>query len=144
MTKVGASVGAGAPPDLMAVDLIYVPQFAASNQLTDITEQAKALSYFDKLSPSHVRLATYEDKIFGVPFNAEGSYLIYNKESLHEGRSRPGESAQDVGRNCRRRSQDHGAGRRHLRLLLLGCMPGLQRLHLPASDVGERRRRDQR
>ena len=79
MTKVGASVGAGAPPDLMAVDLIYVPQFAAANQLTDITDLAKGLSYFDKLSPSHVRLATYDGKIFGLPFNAEGSYLIYNK-----------------------------------------------------------------
>jgi len=80
MTKVGASVGAGAPPDLMAVDLIYVPQFAAADQLTDITEFSKALSYFDNLSPSHVRLATFEDKIYGLPFNAEGSYLIYNKD----------------------------------------------------------------
>lgn len=80
MTKVGASVGAGAPPDLMAVDLIYVPQFAAANQLTDITAEAKALPYYDNLSPSHFRLATYGDKIFAVPFNAEGSYLIYNKD----------------------------------------------------------------
>jgi len=79
MTKVGASVGAGAPPDLMAVDLIYVPQFAAANQLTEITDLAKALPYFDKLSPSHVRLATFDGKIFGLPFNAEGSYLMYNK-----------------------------------------------------------------
>lgn len=78
MTKVGASVGAGAPPDLMAVDLIYVPQFAAASQLTDITDLAKALPYFDKLSPSHVRLATYDGKIFGLPFNAEGSYLMYS------------------------------------------------------------------
>jgi len=79
MTKVGASVGAGAPPDLMAVDLIYVPQFAAAGQLTDITDLAKGLPYFEQLSPSHVRLATYDGKIFGLPFNAEGSYLIYNK-----------------------------------------------------------------
>ncbi len=84
MTKVGASVGAGAPPDLMAVDLIYVPQFAAVDQLTDITDLAKALPYFDKLSPSHVRLATYDDKIFGLPFNAEGSFLMYNKGLFKE------------------------------------------------------------
>lgn len=79
MTKVGASVGAGAPPDLMAVDLIYVPQFAAASQLTDITDLAKGLPYFEQLSPSHVRLATFDGKIFGLPFNAEGSYLMYNK-----------------------------------------------------------------
>jgi multiple sugar transport system substrate-binding protein len=79
MTKVGASVGAGAPPDLMAVDLIYVPQFAAVDQLTNITDMAKGLPYFESLSPSHVRLATYDGNIYGLPFNAEGSYLIYNK-----------------------------------------------------------------
>jgi multiple sugar transport system substrate-binding protein len=79
ITKVGTAAASGAAPDLLAVDLIYVPAFAANGQLADITDLAKGLSYFDKLSPSHVRLATYEDKIYGLPFNAEGSILLYNK-----------------------------------------------------------------
>jgi multiple sugar transport system substrate-binding protein len=84
MTKVGAAAAGGAAPDIIAVDLIYVPQFAAANQLADITEQAKALPYFDKLSPSHVRLATYDGKIYGLPFNAEGSILLWNKDLFKE------------------------------------------------------------
>lgn len=80
MTKVGAAAAGGSAPDIIAVDLIYVPQFAAAGQLADITDQAKALPYFDKLSPSHVRLATYDGKIFALPFNAEGSILLWNKD----------------------------------------------------------------
>jgi multiple sugar transport system substrate-binding protein len=84
MTKVGAAAAGGAAPDIIAVDLIYVPQFAAADQLTDITESAKSLSYFDDLSHSHVRLATYEDKIYALPFNAEGSILLWNKDLFRE------------------------------------------------------------
>ena len=84
MTKVGAAAAGGAAPDIIAVDLIYVPQFAAADQLTDITELAKGLPYFDKLSPSHVRLATHEDKIYALPFNAEGSILLWNKDLFKE------------------------------------------------------------
>jgi multiple sugar transport system substrate-binding protein len=84
MTKVGAAAAGGTAPDIIAVDLIYVPQFAAAGQLTDISDRAKSLSYFDKLSPSHVRLATYEGNIFALPFNAEGSILLWNKSLFKE------------------------------------------------------------
>jgi multiple sugar transport system substrate-binding protein len=84
MTKVGASIAAGAAPDIIAVDLIYVPQFAASGQLTDITEMARELPYFEDLSPSHVRLATYEGNIYALPFNAEGSILLWNKDLFEQ------------------------------------------------------------
>src|SRR5260221_754238 len=79
VTKIGTAVAGGAAPDIMAIDLIYVPAFAAADQLTEITDMAKALPYFDKLSPSHVRLATYKDKLYGLPFSAEASVLMWNK-----------------------------------------------------------------
>lgn len=79
VTKVGTAVAGGVGPDIMAIDLIYVPAFSAANQMTDITDLARALPYFDKLSPSHVRLATYQDRIYALPFNAEASVLLYNK-----------------------------------------------------------------
>lgn len=80
VTKFGTMIASGSPPDIVAVDLIYVPAFAAAGQMTDITEQAKGLPYFDKLSPSHVRLGVYEGKNYALPFNAEGSVLIWNKD----------------------------------------------------------------
>jgi multiple sugar transport system substrate-binding protein len=77
-------LASGSPPDIVAVDLIYVPQFAAAGQMTDITDKAKALPYFDQLSPSHIRLSTYEDKIYALPFNAEGSVLFWNKDLFEQ------------------------------------------------------------
>lgn len=77
--KFSTALAGGDVPDLVAVDLIYVPAYSAAGQMTDITDLAKSLPFFDKLSPSHVRLGSYDGKVYALPFNAEGSVLIYNK-----------------------------------------------------------------
>lgn len=77
--KFGTAVAGGNAPDIVAVDLIYLPAFSQSNQMTDITDMAHQLSFFNELSPSHVRLATYNNRIYGLPYSAEGSILLYNK-----------------------------------------------------------------
>lgn len=80
VTKFATSIAGGTPPDVVAIDLIYVPAFSKAGQMTDLTAQAKALPFFDKLSPSHMRLATYDGKLYAVPFSAEASVLVYNKD----------------------------------------------------------------
>ena len=80
VTKFATAVAGGAAPDVVAIDLIYVPSFASADQMTDLTDLVKALPYAKTLSPSHTRLATYEGKQYAVPFSAEGSVLIYNKD----------------------------------------------------------------
>ena len=82
--KFAAAVAGGEAPDLVAVDLIYMPAFSEAGQMTDITDQAKALPFYDKLIPSHMRLGTYQDKLYSLPFNAEGSFLLYNKALFQE------------------------------------------------------------
>ncbi len=82
--KLATAFAGNEAPDLIAVDLIYMPSFAAAGQVTDITDQAKALPFFDQLSPSHMRLGTYEGKIYSLPFAAEGSILLYNKNLFRE------------------------------------------------------------
>ena len=79
VAKVGTAIAGGSPPDLMSIDLIYVPTFARGEELTDVTALAKALPYYDKLSPSHLRLSTFEGKLFAVPYSAEASFLMYDK-----------------------------------------------------------------
>jgi multiple sugar transport system substrate-binding protein len=79
VTKFGTAVAGGAGPDVVAIDLIYLPAFAEAGQMTDITAQVKALPFAKTLSDSHVRLATYQNKTYAVPFSAEGSVLVYNK-----------------------------------------------------------------
>ncbi|TJX06396.1 MAG: extracellular solute-binding protein, partial [Mesorhizobium sp.] len=59
---------------------IYTPSFAAAGQLEDITDWAKSLPYFASLSPAHVKTGTYKDHIYGLPFSADASVLIWNKK----------------------------------------------------------------
>jgi multiple sugar transport system substrate-binding protein len=79
VAKVGTAIAGGASPDLISIDLIYVPTFARGEQLADITAQAKALPFYDSLSKSHMRLSTFEDKLYAVPYSAEASFLMYDK-----------------------------------------------------------------
>lgn len=69
----------GAAPDVVAIDLIFVPAFAKAGQLTDITTEAKALSYASTLSPSHLAPRHVRQQQYSVPFSAESSFLLYNK-----------------------------------------------------------------
>ena len=79
VAKVGTAIAAGSPPDLMSIDLVYIPSFARAEQLTDLTAFAKDLPFFDKLSPSHIRLGTFGGKLYAMPYSAEASILMYNK-----------------------------------------------------------------
>lgn len=79
VTKFGTAVSAGDVADLVATDLVFSPYFASSYELMDITSFAHSLPFFHKLDQSHIRMATYQGKLYALPFSAEGSFLIYNK-----------------------------------------------------------------
>lgn len=79
-SKYGTAIAGGTSPDIVAMDIISVPSFSQTNQLTDITEFSKALPFFDKLSPAHMHLGDYKGKIYALPFSAEASVLVYNKD----------------------------------------------------------------
>lgn len=78
--KLGTSIAAGAAPDGAVLDLIYLPTFAATDSLEDMTDFIKSLPYADALSPSHIRLATYGGKVYGVPALPDASIIAYNKD----------------------------------------------------------------
>ncbi|MFV0384071.1 ABC transporter substrate-binding protein [Paracoccus sp. (in: a-proteobacteria)] len=82
--KYGIAAAGGSAPEALSVDLIYTPAFAAAGQLTDITDWAKSLPYFDQLSPAHIAVGTYEDRIYALPFSAEASVLMWNKKLFAE------------------------------------------------------------
>ncbi|MGF6232252.1 multiple sugar transport system substrate-binding protein [Inquilinus ginsengisoli] len=82
--KYATAAAGGAAPDALSLDLIYTPSFAAAGQLEDITDWAKSLPYFDKLSPAHVKTGTYKDRIYGLPYSADSSVLIWNKKLFRQ------------------------------------------------------------
>lgn len=76
--KFGTAAAGGQAPDIASIDLVYAPYFSSVGALTDLTAKTKTLAYYDKLSPAHRRLATYQGKIYALPFTAEASVLYYN------------------------------------------------------------------
>jgi len=80
VTKAGAAISGNVGPDAVVLDVIYTPTFAASGQLEDVTDYIDSLSYKDKFSPGHLQAATYNGRFYGVPFSADASILIYNKD----------------------------------------------------------------
>ena len=78
--KYATAIAGGQAPDALSMDLIYNPAFAAAGQLEDLTDWAKSLPYFNSLSPSHVKLGTYKDRIYGLPLSVETSVFAWNKD----------------------------------------------------------------
>ncbi|MEJ8308189.1 ABC transporter substrate-binding protein [Agrobacterium larrymoorei] len=78
--KYAVATAGGTAPDALSLDLIYTPAFAAAGQLEDLTDFAKSLPYFNALSKAHISVGTYQDHIYGLPFSADGSVLIWNKK----------------------------------------------------------------
>ncbi|GIH23425.1 ABC transporter substrate-binding protein [Acrocarpospora phusangensis] len=78
--KIAQGVASGDVPDLLGMDLIYAPQFEKEQQLVDITDQIKDWPELKTASKGHMTVATYQDRLFGVPLYADVSALFYNKD----------------------------------------------------------------
>ena len=79
VSKIAQGIASGEVPDLMGMDLIYAPQFEDADQLVDITDQIGSIPELKTASPGHLTVATYKDRLYGVPLYADVSALFYNK-----------------------------------------------------------------
>ena len=144
VTKMGAAIAAGEPPDIASIDLIYTPAFAAAGQLVDITEWVRQLPYADDLTPAHMELGMYEGRNYAVPTGVDGSFIVYNIDLFEQAGLDPEDPPQHLGRDAGSGARYQRARRRHLRLLVLNGLRRLQRFHVPAFHLGQRRRCAQR
>ncbi|TYB66601.1 sugar ABC transporter substrate-binding protein [Nonomuraea sp. PA05] len=78
--KIAQGVASGEVPDLMGMDLIYAPQFEKEQQLVDLTGQIKDWPELKTASKGHMTVATWENRLYGVPLYADVSALFYNKD----------------------------------------------------------------
>ena len=84
VTKMGAAIAAGEPPDIASIDLIYTPAFASAGQLVDITEFVRELPYADDLTPAHMNLGLYEGRNYAVPTAVDGSFMAFNVDLFEQ------------------------------------------------------------
>lgn len=77
--KVGTAAGSRELPDVLAADVVYAPNYAAKGLFLDITARVDQLPFKDTLAPAHMKTATHDDKIYGVPHDIDLSAVFYNK-----------------------------------------------------------------
>lgn len=78
--KLAQAIASGEVPDLMGLDLIYGPQFESAGQLEDITDYFKDDPTIATASPGHMKVSTYDGRLYGVPLYADVSALFWNKD----------------------------------------------------------------
>jgi multiple sugar transport system substrate-binding protein len=78
--KIAQGIASGEVPDLMGMDLIYAPQFEDAQQLVDLTDRISSWPELKTASKGHMTVATYENRLYGVPLYADVSALFYNKD----------------------------------------------------------------
>jgi multiple sugar transport system substrate-binding protein len=78
--KFTTAVASGGAPDVASFNLIDLPYYSSANALTDITSFQDGLGYASDLSPAHKQLATYQGKVYALPFTGDASVLYYNKK----------------------------------------------------------------
>jgi multiple sugar transport system substrate-binding protein len=77
--KVGSAAGAKQLPDVLASDVVYAPNYASRGVYLDLTNRVNQLDFKDKLAPAHMKTATHDGKVYGVPHDIDLSALFYNK-----------------------------------------------------------------
>lgn len=80
VNKLTAALASNTQPDVMSIDLIQCPYFNSLGAFADLTDLANELPYFDEFAPGMLRLGEYEGKQYQLPFAADNSGLIWNKD----------------------------------------------------------------
>jgi multiple sugar transport system substrate-binding protein len=80
VSALARGIATGDVPDLMGLDLIYGPQFTSAGQLQDITDLIGADPELETAVQGHLEVATWEDRLYGVPLYADVSALFWNKD----------------------------------------------------------------
>jgi multiple sugar transport system substrate-binding protein len=82
VTKLATAIRGRRVPDLVDIDDINSMLFIYRDAFTDLTPLVAELPYRRVLSAGHLRLATRNERHYGVPYLADNSVLWYNTDLL--------------------------------------------------------------
>jgi multiple sugar transport system substrate-binding protein len=80
MSRLGTAAGAAELPDIMGLDVVFVPQFTDVGAFADITDRLAALPFADDLAQSHIDVGTVDGRRHVVPHTMDLSIYFYNKD----------------------------------------------------------------
>ncbi len=82
--NVQAAVADNKQPDVMRMDVIWVPEFAKNGSLMDLSRMEDFDEIYNTFIGSLLESNMYKGKYYGVPVNANTRAAIFNKQLLKE------------------------------------------------------------
>jgi len=79
-----AAVADNKAPDVMRMDIVWVPEFAKRRALTDVSALPGFADIRDQFIGSLIQTNTFQGKVYGLPVNANTRAAIFNKTLLRE------------------------------------------------------------
>jgi multiple sugar transport system substrate-binding protein len=79
LQAVAAAAGADDLPDLLGGNVIDGANYSSLGLWHDLTDRINALPFRDALAPAHLRVGTWEDRLYAVPHVVDVSAIYYNK-----------------------------------------------------------------
>jgi multiple sugar transport system substrate-binding protein len=84
VAKVGAAAGASGHPDLLAADIVYVPNWVQQGLFQDISANIDGLPFKDSINKGHLSAGTFEGKEYVLPFVLDLSMMFWNKDLFRQ------------------------------------------------------------
>ena len=84
VTKFAAASQSGSLPDILAADLVFMPQIVQSGAALDLTDLLDDAGALDQLAPAHVQASTADGRVYGVPYVTDTSLYVYNKDLFRQ------------------------------------------------------------
>lgn len=82
--KLTTALASKTQPDMMSIDLVQCPYFNSLGAFVDTTARFNSLPYKGEFSKSQTSLGNYKGKQYQVPFSADVSALIWNKDIFRD------------------------------------------------------------
>ena len=84
VTTLTTSLASGSQPDVMSIDLIQCPYFNSLGAFADLTDRFTELPYSEEFAVGMLQLGEFEGQQYQLPFAADNSALIWNKDIFEQ------------------------------------------------------------
>jgi multiple sugar transport system substrate-binding protein len=84
MTKFAQAAQSGSLPDLLATDVVFMPQIVDTGAVLDLTDLLDESGAADTLAPAHLGASTKDGRVYGVPYVSDTSLYVYNKDLFRQ------------------------------------------------------------
>jgi multiple sugar transport system substrate-binding protein len=98
----------GSPYDLVMMDIVWLPKFAAAGWLTDLTDRLTPEDVAD-LMPGDLSGGRYQERLYRLPIRSDGGMIYYRKDLLEQAGIQPPETFDDLTKAAKQLQQSGAA-----------------------------------